>query len=215
MSLMSFTRWLAGFCLACHALNLPAQPLTLDCNHDLGTWNLDVLAHYQALGVSAECVFLPRARGSVQVAAGELDGSAMRGHDFGVQFPHLIRVEPPIKAVPLVVFRRIGTDITVANWRAHSIATIRGAIVFDQLLAGLDVTRLSTIEAAVKQLSAGRVDVLVGDTVLVPALLQQMGVDNVEMVTPPVTTVLLYHYLQEKHRALASRLSERLLETQR
>lgn len=191
-----------------------AQPLSVDCHGDVDSWNQELLSHYHAIGIEAKCLYLPRARGAALVAGGELDATALRGEDFGQQFPHLIRVEPPLKAVPLMIFRRIGTDVTIDNWRSRSIATLRGAVIFDHLLAGLDVTRLATIEAAIKQLSAGRVDLMVGDNQLVPQLLQTMAVDNVEMLTPPVTTVLLYHYVQVKHRDLAARLSERLLATQ-
>lgn len=188
------------------------RTLVIDCHRDFNHWNVELVAHYKALGQSVECVSLPRARGVQQIAMGELDGSALRSKEFGLQFPHLIRVEPPIKAITLVIYRQVGSEVNRDNWRSYSIATLRGAIIFDHMLAGLDVTRLGTLEAAIKQLSSGRADLLVGDTQLVPRMLRDLGVTNVEMLTPPLTTVFLYHYLQPEHREIADNLSRRLLE---
>ena len=101
------------------------------------------------------------------------------------------------------------------NWRTRTLVSLRGAIVLDELLAGLDVTRAASLENGLKQLSAGRVDAMVGDLRFVPAVIDQLGIDNLESLRPPVSTELLYHYVHPSHADLAARLSDLLLERQK
>ncbi|WP_156025708.1 transporter substrate-binding domain-containing protein [Simiduia agarivorans] len=197
--------WL--FCVgAAHA------QLQLDCAEVFRPANDRLLAALAGGGVSAQCHYLPSARGSQQVMAAELDGALLRTEDYGAAFPTLIRLEPAAHRVLLMLYRRRGSDIDLGNWREQSIVSLRGAVVLDRMLAGLNVSRVGSLESGLKQLSAGRADVLVGDQLSVPALMRDWGIDNVEMIYPPLATQLLYLYLRPEHASLAAPISAILMQ---
>lgn len=98
-----------------------------------------------------------------------------------------------------MLYRREGSAIDTSNWLEQAIVTLRGTVVLDRMLAGLNVSRVSNLESGLKQLSVGRADVLLGDSQRVPELIQLLGVANVEAVYPPIATQLLYLYLNPEH----------------
>ncbi|MDN3637267.1 hypothetical protein QWY82_00475 [Simiduia curdlanivorans] len=193
-----------------------AQPtsLRLECNDIFSVWNKRVVEAYAALGVEVECVDMPWARGAQNLASGLLDGTAIRAKEFGDQFPNLVRVEPPVTVFTILLYKRKGEDIDHRNWRSHSIVSLRGSVLSDQLLVGLDSHRAGSVEVGLKQLSAGRVDLLLGDTLAVPKAIEELGVTNVEPLYPPVATYPMHHYLNREYGDLLLPISQQLMERQ-
>ncbi|BFM12993.1 hypothetical protein R50072_31460 [Simiduia litorea] len=184
--------------------------LRLECSDIFRVWNNKVVEAYAELGIQVECVEMPWARGAQNLASGLLDGTAIRAKDFGDHFPNLLRVEPPVTVFTILLYKRKDSAIDHRNWRSHSIVSLRGSVLSDQLLVGLDSHRAANLEAALKQLSAGRVDLLLGDTLAVPEAIQALGVTNVEAIFPPVATYPMYHYLSAEHEDLVLPISRQL-----
>jgi len=211
--------WLGFFAVAI-ALTLSsgagaqATSLRLECSEIFSVWNKKVVEAYAALGIQVECVDIPWARGAQHLASGLLDGAAIRAKEFGEQYPNLIRVEPPVTVFTILLYKRKAEPIDYRNWRSHSIVSLRGSVLSDQLLVGLDSHRAASVEAGLKQLSAGRVDLLLGDTLAVPKAIEELGVTNVEPIYPPVASYPMYHYLNQEQEALVLPISQQLMERQ-
>lgn len=200
----------APFLDRAHAEPLPTT-LRLECSDLFPQANNKVVDAYAQIGIAAECVAMPWIRSGQQVAVGGLSGAAIRSKEFGQQFPNLLRVEPPVTTFTLLLYKRKGTRIDSTNWRRHSIASLRGGILTDQLLAGLDVRHLGSVEAALKQLSAGRVDLLLGDDKAIPEVIERLDMANIEAITPPLSTILMYHYLHPSHQQLVLPISQQFM----
>lgn len=208
-------RWRA-FVVATIVMGLSAgsaaqTSLRLECSDLFEVWNNKVVAAYAELDIQVECHTMPWARGAQKLASGALDGTTIRAREFGEQIPTLLRVEPPVTVFTILLYKRKGTSVDHRNWRSHSIVSLRGSVLSDQLLVGLDAHRAVNVEAGLKQLSAGRVDLLLGDTMAVPSAIEALGVTNVEAIFPPVATYPMYHYLRPEYEDLVLPISQQLM----
>lgn len=204
-------RWLWAVGLTVCAQFSQAQ-LELDCAQIFRATNDRLIQQLAVAGINANCNYFPPARGAQQVASGVLHGAMLRTEDFGAVFTHLKRIEPAAHKVMVLLYRRQGSAVDINNWREQSIISLRGAVVLDRMLAGLNVSRVGNLESGLKQLSAGRADVLVGEQQMVPSLMNDWGIDNVEVVYPPLATRLLYIYLHPDHAAMAATISTALMQ---
>lgn len=175
-------------------------------------YNQRLLTIYKQLQLSAQCKYLPAARGLAQLAESSVDGAAARTGELGEQFPGLVRIEPPVGRVIVLLYRRKGSHVNRDNWRLQRVASLRGALVADDLLAGVPAQRLPTIEVGLKLLSSGRVDVLLTEAAIASQLIEKLRMENVEPIYPPLLSMNLHHYLLPHYGYLEELLSERLLQ---
>ncbi len=160
---------------------------------------------YRRANIALDIVSLPGARAILASSSGRLDGEQMRIHQVGDLYPNLIRVPTPYIYFEPTAFSLKG-DISIKGWSSLSpyhVARVRG-IKFAEL--GLEdaknVTVLNNNEIMFNMLKHNRVDVVVSTKFSGLYQINQLGLDGVYVLAPPLERHYLYHYLHKKNSHL-------------
>ncbi|MCH8623073.1 hypothetical protein [Undibacterium sp. TS12] len=173
---------------------------------------------YKKLGVKIEFVNLPGNRALQESNSGRLDGELMRKAGLSNEYPNLMQIPVALATTNTVAFaldKNIALDKGWASLREHSFSYETGTKIIEQNTQGFTTGFAElNIKAAFKQMLNRHVELIVIDENTGLQLVKEMGLENtVYMLTPPVSTIPLYHYLHKKHAVLASKL-EALLRKQ-
>lgn len=167
--------------------------------------------NYKKLGISLEFVNLPGNRALNESNSGRLDGELMRKAGLSRDYPNLLQIPVPLATTNTVAFA-MDKNITLSKgWdslREHTFAYETGTKVIEQNTQGYTTghTELD-IKAAFRQMLNKRVDLIIIDENAGLQLVRDMQLENtIHMLTPPISSIPLYHYLNKKHADLATRL---------
>jgi hypothetical protein len=171
---------------------------------------------FQRLGLEFTYAVYPQKRCGVLVNAGEVDGEPGRVGNHNQTFPNLIRVEEPIVEVKMAAFA-IDPSISLDGWESLQGTTynveyiIGGTDTEDNLPKFVDPERLSkvaTVEQALKKLRAGRTDIFIHAEELVLSVLRteefkDSGIVKVGLMQDHSA----YPFLYKKHADIAPKLA--------
>ncbi len=166
---------------------------------------------YKKLGVHVEFVNLPGNRALQESNSGRLDGELMRKAGLSVEYPNLLQIMVPLATTNTVAFaldKNINLDKGWASLKEHTFSYETGTKVIEQNTQGFSTGHAEhNIKAAFRQILNRRVELIVIDEQAGLQLAKDMGLEGtVHMLTPPISTIPLYHYLHKKHADLASKL---------
>ncbi|MFZ6640208.1 hypothetical protein ACO0LL_10735 [Undibacterium sp. TC4M20W] len=166
---------------------------------------------YKKLGVRIEFVNLPGNRALQESNSGRLDGELMRKAGLAVEYPNLLQIMVPLATTNTVAFaldKNIDLDKGWASLKEHTFSYETGTKVIEQNTQGFSTGYAEhNIKAAFRQMLNRRVELIVIDEQAGLQLVKEMQLEGtVHMLTPPISTIPLYHYLHKKHADLASRL---------
>ncbi|BBB68824.1 ABC transporter substrate-binding protein [Undibacterium sp. YM2] len=166
---------------------------------------------YKKLGMQVEFVNLPGNRALQESNSGRLDGELMRKTGLGVEYPNLLQIMVPLATTNTVAFamdKNIDLDKGWASLKEHTFSYETGTKVIEQNTQGFSTGHAEhNIKAAFRQMLNRRVELIVIDEQAGLQLVKEMGLEGtVHMLTPPISTTPLYHYLHKKHADLANRL---------
>lgn len=167
---------------------------------------------YQNIGVTLVTKTVAIGQGPVDANRGVLDGEPARVAGLETRFPHLLRVPVPVIAVDAVVFTN-RAKFKVTGWdslRPYRIGVLSGVKFAADGTRGMQVEAMPTNEQLFAKLDHGDIDVIVTTRIEGVLTQHQLKARNVTMLEPPLETIYLYHYLNERHRDLAERLAESL-----
>ncbi|MES2037781.1 MAG: hypothetical protein V4495_08085 [Pseudomonadota bacterium] len=167
--------------------------------------------NYKKLGVQVEFVNLPGNRALQESNSGRLDGELMRKAGLSVEYPNLLQIMVPLATTNTVAFaldKNIDLDKGWASLREHTFSYETGTKVIEQHTLGFTTGHAEhNIKAAFRQMLNKRVELIIIDEQAGLQLVKEMGLEGtVHMLTPPISTIPLYHYLHKKHTDLANRL---------
>ncbi|MFZ6873907.1 hypothetical protein ACO0LF_17765 [Undibacterium sp. Di27W] len=167
--------------------------------------------NYKKLGVQIEFVNLPGNRALQESNSGRLDGELMRKAGLSTEYPNLLQIPVPLATTNTVAFslnKNMDTDHGWDSLREHSFSYETGTKVIEQNTQGFSTAHAEqNIKTAFRQMLNKRVEMIVIDEQAGLQLVKEMGLEGtVHMLTPPVSTIPLYHYLHKKHADLATRL---------
>jgi len=170
-------------------------------------------------GIEFHDVYHPSLRSLALSNAGKLDGELHRVYDFHKvsmgKYPNLVRIESQLLSVWLAAFAT--KDITITNWeslKGYRVAFYRGRkdieLTLKNVLAPGLINRVNTDEQAFSMLAAGRVDIVVSDS-----LQGRILVDNHEKFTKiieaaKIEEAKIYSYMHIKHQKIATEIAETL-----
>lgn len=167
---------------------------------------------YRRLDIALLFRPMPAARATLEAAAGRVDGDVVRIASYAQAHPSLIRVEPALSKVTTAAYYNQRSDLQVKSrddLARYSLAYVRGIRASEQLSKGLpDVIAVNSVEVLFKMLQAKRFQIAlagVGEFKVQQQRYQPDQFVQVELASEP-----LYHYLHEKHRDLAIRVSAEL-----
>jgi polar amino acid transport system substrate-binding protein len=170
-----------------------------------------VKAIYGKLGITVTFTDVEAARALDLSSSGAIDGEIQRIDAVAQQFPSLIRIETPINYIEPSAFTR-GLTFKVDGWASiadYDIGIVRGVGSSERGTKGMKSVQTATsLDNLILMLDHDRFQVMVTDRLSGEVTLKKMGFgDRIHALTPPLQHIDLYHYLNEKHRDLAQRVS--------
>lgn len=209
--------WLLAVGLACalFAQSARAQiPQSLTLSSAIGAESRigqEVLKEaYRRIGVQLSFKELPAERALIESNAGRSDGDLMRVEGLEATYPNLVQVPVAIVYVEGVVFAKT-VKFAVSGWdslKPYKIGTRIGLKFAENGTAGMDVTKSANMVDSLRNLEAGRVDVVVLPRIAGMEALKEGRLTDLTPLEPPVATTALYPYLHKKHLPLVPQITE-------
>jgi polar amino acid transport system substrate-binding protein len=175
-------------------------------------------AVYQRLNIAIELVDLPSKRALALSSTGAVDGEVHRIANVANEYPTLIRIAPPINYIEPAVFTT-SLQFEVRGWNSikdYSVGIVRGVGSSEAGTRGMArVTAATGLDNLIRMLDAGRFDLMVSDLFSGRVAIKKLKLDaRIHPLTPVIERINIYHYLHERHRALAPKVAAVIQEMQ-
>lgn len=171
---------------------------------------------YGRLGIPVAILDLPGIRALNSASEGKADGEVMRIMRIQELYPTLVRLSPHLDIVSGSVFVKQGRNIDINGWPSiseYKVGVTRGVqYSADGVKSFKHKQSLNADEGLLMFLYGDRVDLVVTARYNGLYLLKKMNLENqIQVLSPPVASFRLYHYLHIKHRALVPIVEDLLL----
>lgn len=165
---------------------------------------------YSKLSIQVHFVDGPAKRSLLESSEGRLDGEIQRVLDVQNEYPTLLAVQASINYIEPMAFTK-RAHFMVTGWdslRPYRIGIVRGVGSSERGTAGMpQVEPTSNMEQMMHMLNADRTDVAVNDLFSGVLVLRKLGLQEViHPLFPALQHIELYHFLNERHRALVPRV---------
>jgi polar amino acid transport system substrate-binding protein len=173
---------------------------------------------YQRLNIAIELIDLPSKRALALSSSGAVDGEVHRIANVANEYPTLIRVTPPINYIEPAVFVT-SLQFEVRGWdsiKDYSVGIVRGVGSSEAGTKGMArVTAATGLDNLIHMLDAGRFDLMVSDLFSGRVAIKKLKLDaRIHPLAPVIERINIYHYLHERHRALALKVAAVIQEMQ-
>jgi len=174
---------------------------------------------YRELGIEVTIYFTSGSRSLVMSSSGAVDGEVSRVSAIGDSFSSLERIEVPLMQLETAVFVQQANS---HRWSFDDLPGLRvgylnGAKKMEAFTEGFsDVWVGHSNEELFTMLVAGRLDAVVTSMETGRVTTEHLGYDGIVVMGPLVQQENLYHYLHEKNRHLAPKITavlERMAES--
>jgi len=172
---------------------------------------------YRRLGLRVHVQRLPGERSLRSANNGDTDGELYRKLGMEREYPHLVIVPVALLTYEIVIFT-LGTSFPVHGWdslRPFTIGFVKSIKIVEQNTLGMRVEVAATLRQAFLKMLAGRSDVVVANKASGLAVLKELNQTDIKMLSPPLATFPVFHYLNRKHAALVPRLTAVLQQMQK
>lgn len=164
---------------------------------------------YNRLGYQLEVHRLPGERTLIYANEGRMDGELYRKLGMDRTYPNLVIVPVPLLTYEIVVFTH-GTSFALNGWdslRPYTIGHVRGIKIVQENTAGMNTEAVATMTQAFQKMMMGRTDVVVGNRLSGMAVIKSLKLEEVQVLSPPLASFPVYHYLNKRHEALVPQLA--------
>jgi polar amino acid transport system substrate-binding protein len=168
-----------------------------------------ILEAYKRLDIEIVFKVLPAERALQSSNSGGVDGELVRIAGIDERYPNLIRIPVSHVTAEQMAFGRDAT-IVIDGWQSlapYKFAFHRGYKVAEKNTEGMNRHRTGTDEATFRMVAAGRMDLALANRFTGEKIIDDLGLDNVVMIRPPVQVDPLFHYLHNKHAGLVPRIT--------
>ncbi len=173
---------------------------------------------YSKIGIPIQMLDMPGKRALKESSEGRSDGEVHRIFQVGEDYPSLIRVPTSINYIEPAVFSK-NHDFKVTDCAAlamYQIGIVRGVKHAELCTRGMD--KVQVIDYSIKMmelLQADRIDVAITAKINGLVLIKDMGMKSIQALSPPLSRMLVYHYVHKKHEGLVEKLDRVIIEMQR
>lgn len=169
---------------------------------------------YGKLGIQLQFIDGPAKRSLLESSDGRLDGEVQRVLDVQNEYPTLLPIQVPINYIEPMAFTK-RANFPVTSWDSlhpYKIGIVRGVGSSERGTAGMpQVEPTSTMDQMMLLLNADRIDVAVNDLFSGVFVLRRLGLlDVIHPLFPALQHIELYHFLNERHRALVPQIEATL-----
>ncbi|MCJ8339853.1 MAG: transporter substrate-binding domain-containing protein [Pseudomonadales bacterium] len=168
-------------------------------------------------GIKFRALHHPSLRSLMLANSGKLDGELHRVYDFHKvsmgKYPNLVRIESKLLSVWLSVFSANGIVITGwGNLKGFRVAYYRGRkdveTILNKVLAPELIIRVNTDEQAFSMLAAGRVDLVISESIQGKMLVESHQKFRKIMEVAKIDESKIYAYMHFKHKKLVGEIAE-------
>ncbi len=166
---------------------------------------------YAKIGIEVDVLRYPDLKGLRKSNGGAWDGELQRIKGITQKYANLRLVPVVINNVELVVY---ATDPNIvikkpADLAPYHVAYYKGAWIFDKITKGFTrVSAFPTQGETLKMLAAGKVDLVIGDTLTAPRRIKYHKIKGLHQLSPPLMNLELYHFLYKRHKALIPKITK-------
>jgi polar amino acid transport system substrate-binding protein len=168
---------------------------------------------YAALDVDVVYKTFPAERALQMSNNGHSDGELVRIKGIDTMYPNLIRIPVSHVTAEQMAFGR-DASFVVNGWKSlepHSLVFHRGYKVAEKNTEGMNRSIVVDDTTALIMVDKGRIDLAVANRFSGAKVIEEEGLMNVVMLTPPVQRDPLYHYVHSRHHDLVDDIT-RVLE---
>lgn len=173
---------------------------------------------YRRLGMKVVVHKIPGERSLRSANSGDMDGELYRKLGMDREYPNLVIVPVPLLTYEIVIFT-LGTSFVVHGWdslRPYTIGHVKSIKIVEQNTQGMRVEVAATLRQAFLKMTLGRSDLVVANHASGLAALKELNLqDTVKVLSPPLATFPVFHYLNKKHAALVPQLTTVLQQMQK
>ncbi|WP_432460592.1 substrate-binding periplasmic protein [Agarivorans sp. QJM3NY_25] len=173
---------------------------------------LDMISSaYAIMGYKIELLGMPAKRALRQARDNpNIDAELARSQLVENYLTNYIRIPVPVKTLVVSAFV-VDDSIHVSQWQQltpYRVGLVRGHLAFhEQLKNHPAVEYFTSANQAITMLERGRVDVVILPKQIGEYAIKKYWHKQTRAVTPPIDQIYLYHYLNQKHQAIASELT--------
>jgi len=164
---------------------------------------------YRRIGITVEIRKYPGERALRLANAGKVDGEVQRINGISANYHNLVQVHPAINYIEGAAFSQ-SERFAVKGWESlkpYRIGYIRGIKFAERNTKSMDSTPVGDYPGLFQMLGENRFDVVVSPRLNGLFQMKQLGVTNVQELTPSIMRFDLFHYLHHKHAALVPKIS--------
>lgn len=169
---------------------------------------------YSRLGHTVTFHEMPVRRGVIETNVGHYDADAHRIDGIQLMYPNLIKIDVPINSFALHVFSKYeeSTVFTLADLQNYSISTIKGTLLFEQILPEIEPYYVDSNLQAFLQVTNDRADLAVATDNVWLEFKHKPEFQSIHQHHPAILRQPLYHYVYAEHYDLVAPLTEVLKE---
>ncbi|MBF0232687.1 MAG: transporter substrate-binding domain-containing protein [Desulfamplus sp.] len=168
---------------------------------------------FQRIGIQIELPYLPTERSINAANEGIHDGELNRVEDLENIYPNLIRTDESMMDFYFVGFTK-HASVDGGSWnnlKPFQIGIIKGWKILEANVGKFPhVTCFYSAEELFNGLSLDRIDIALYGKLIGLAVISEMGLKDIKMITPPFASKKMYLYLHKKHQALIPEISNSL-----
>lgn len=172
---------------------------------------------YQKLNIPVEFILLPGKRALTESSEGRADGEVHRIFEIGTDYPALLRVPTPINYIEPSVFSKTENFVVTdcAALSAYRIGIVRGVKHSELCTDGMPSVIIGNdLNTLIRTLDSGRIDLLITARINGLVQIKKFGQNAIHPLSPPLSRMLVYHYLNETHRDLVPKIDRIFQEMQ-
>jgi len=179
---------------------------------------------YGRIGISLKFKYSPTARSLWLANEGFVDGEIHRAEGMGQKYQNLVMVPAPVNCSDVNAITK-GLKFAVDGWeslRPYRIGIRRGSYLSVINTKGMNVLGLSKPIQLIQMLNSERIDVVVASisqfelkNILKQLQENEKPIQNIQILTPPLLRIPVFHYLHKKNSKLVPRLTKVLQEMEK
>ncbi|XYK81915.1 MAG: substrate-binding periplasmic protein [Labrenzia sp.] len=165
---------------------------------------------YERLGIPVEIYPTSGNRSLVLSSSGKVDGELVRIGAVKDHYPTLVQVPVPNMELEGVVYVRAADKdrIAIEDLSTLRVGYLEGIVQAEQFTQGFENLWAAQSETETfRLLAAGRLDAVVSDQIDGALAIAELGLTNVVPLGRAFQVEPMFHYLHEKHAALAPQLA--------
>jgi len=172
-------------------------------------------AAYKKLGIPINFLTMPGKRALKESSEGRADGEIHRIFEIGNEYQTLVRVPTPINYIePSVFSKKFNFNVTSCSaLKDYHISIVRGVKHSELCTEGMKSVYIANSSTKMmKVLDAGGPDIVITARINGLWLIKKMNLQSVHPLSPPLSLMLVYHYLHEKHKNIVPKIDKIFIE---